>query len=194
MTAKTATIPVHILHSNVSMTAKLLWLESSLMSSKKRPDVIIEPKDLAKTLKRSVSTIRRALRELINAGLIRFKSWVCKKLKVFTLLWQAEPSVNQNTDDKKPQPITQTSPTKKPKTSSFIRNEKGELFFQADEIDQVREVAYKLVDIGFAKDTAIEIMNKRSLPVLKKLINEIFFLEQRGELTEDKVAWFRSKV
>ena len=87
MTATNAIIPVSLFRAPISMTAKIAWIEVSLDSSIKRPDVIIDPHKLAVALGRSVSTIRRALRELIDAGLLRFKVWVCKKFKVFTLIW-----------------------------------------------------------------------------------------------------------
>lgn len=199
MTA-TATIPVHILHSNVSMTAKLIWLELSLESSKKRPDVIIEPKKLAEMLNRSVATIRRALRELIAAGLAKFKSWVCKNLKVFTLLWQTEqskskePSVTETTSNNKPKATPPSPPPKKPKPSAFHRDEKGILCLKADELDTVREVAYKLVDIGFTKETAIETMNQQTLVVLQKAIEDLTRLEMCGEKISDKVAWFKNRI
>jgi len=181
------------------------------MASKKRPDVIFEAKKLALALNRSVSTIRRALRELVNAGLLIFKSWVCKKLKVFTLLWKNEPKkkeaqnsasslgasarendlrqepANSATKDQKPSP-------KKPKRSPFFRNEKGILCLKADELDQVREVAYKLVDIGFSKEAAIEAMNQQTLVVLQQAINDLTQLELRGEIIDDKVAWFWNRV
>jgi len=206
MTATNATIPVFIFRSDVSMTAKMIWLDRSLESSIKRPDVIIDACELAKTLKKSVSTIRRALRELIGAGLIKFKSWVCKKLKVFTLNWQKpEPAkmVNNKSEGEEKSPaIAQNTKAsdfndvvaKEPAESSFVRDEKGRLCFRAEEENEVREVAYKLVDIGLSQEGAIEFMCKKRLSGCKALFNELAFLEAQGEIIEDKVGWFMERV
>lgn len=140
----------------------------------------------------TVSTIRRALRELIGAGLLTFKSWVCKKLKVFALLW--DPRVKPEDKLGRSTVIATKDKEVAPKTSPFLRDQSGQLCFRADQEDQVREVAYKLVDIGLSKDGAIEMMGKRGLAGCKELLNDLALLEQSGQKIEDKAAWFMSRV
>ena len=78
--------------------------------------------------------------------------------------------------------------------SSFIHNEKGQLCFKANEENEVRAVAYKLVDIGFSQKGTIEIMCKRKLAGCKDLFSELALRETRGEIIESKVKWFLDKV
>ena len=83
----------------------------------------------------------------------------------------------------------QESPTTK---SPFVHNQDGVLCFQANEEHQVRDIAYKLLGIGFSKEGAIEMMGKRGLAGCRELIDELALLEQQGQIIGDKAAWVRN--
>ena len=61
-------------------------------------------------------------------------------------------------------------------------------------VENLREVAYKLVDIGFSKEAAIETMNHQTLVVLQEAIKDLTLLELCGREIGDKVKWFLDRI
>ncbi len=66
--SKTSTFPTYILRAPMSQIARLLFIELALELSQKCPNVLIDYEKLASNLGKRVSTIKRALRELIKLG------------------------------------------------------------------------------------------------------------------------------
>ncbi len=80
-------IPVHILEAKISPSAKLLWIELSRVSSPKRPQVLANPNTMSEKMGLSVRTIRRLIRELVDAGLLIHRGYIEKRFKTYDLVW-----------------------------------------------------------------------------------------------------------
>ncbi len=80
-------IPVHVLESKISASAKLLWIELARVSSPKRPTVWPNPEIFAEKMRLSVRTIRRLVGELVKAGLLTHHGYIQKRQKTYDLVW-----------------------------------------------------------------------------------------------------------
>lgn len=86
--ARSIKIPLHILRSKISPSAKLLWIELSLVSSPKRPQVMVQPEELAAKMNLSVRTIRRLVAELVKAQLLIHNGYILRRVKTYHLVWK----------------------------------------------------------------------------------------------------------
>ncbi len=99
--ARCVQIPVHIIKSTISPSAKLLWMELSMISSPKRPLLMLHPETMAEKMGRSKRTIARLIKELEKAGLLVHRGYIQKRYKTYELIWSENKPVV-----KKPEPIS----------------------------------------------------------------------------------------
>lgn len=83
-----ARIPVHVARANISETAKGLWREFAFLTSPRSPIVWVCQRVFAAKLNKCVKTVQRALKELIDAGLIKFAGWMDGRYKKYKLAWK----------------------------------------------------------------------------------------------------------
>lgn len=83
-----ARIPMHVARADVSETAKGLWRELAFLSSPQKPQVWVNQKNFADKLNKCVKTIQRALKQLIEAGLIKFSGFWQGRYKTYKLAWK----------------------------------------------------------------------------------------------------------
>ncbi|MEI6806701.1 MAG: helix-turn-helix domain-containing protein [Myxococcaceae bacterium] len=80
-------VPLYVIESKISPSAKLLWVELALVSSPKKPQVFIDLKALAEKIGRSKATVSRLIREIEKAGLIIHTGVVNRCHKTYNLVW-----------------------------------------------------------------------------------------------------------
>ncbi|MEI6805721.1 MAG: helix-turn-helix domain-containing protein [Myxococcaceae bacterium] len=85
--ARSVRVPLHVIKSKISASAKMLWIELALTSSPKRPQVSVVPKALAEKLGRSKATIGRLIAELQKAELIVHTGFINRFHKTYNLVW-----------------------------------------------------------------------------------------------------------
>ena len=98
--ARCVKIPVHIIKSTISASAKLLWIELSLLSSPKRPMIMLHPESMSEKMGRSKRTIARLISELEKAGLLVRSGFIQKHYKTYTLIWS-----EKKPEPKAPEPV-----------------------------------------------------------------------------------------
>ena len=79
-------IPLHVIKSKISPSAKLLWIELALLSSPKKPQVFVDLKALAEKIGRSKTTVSRLIRELEKAELLVHTGVINKCHKTYNLV------------------------------------------------------------------------------------------------------------
>ncbi|MEI6804901.1 MAG: helix-turn-helix domain-containing protein [Myxococcaceae bacterium] len=85
--ARSVRVPLHVIKSNISASAKMLWIELALLSSPKRPQVSVDTKILAEKIGRSKATLSRLIRELEKAELLVYTGVVNRYHKTYNLVW-----------------------------------------------------------------------------------------------------------
>jgi|GEM_PF-3503108 len=83
-----ARIPLHVARADISETAKGLWRELAFLSSPRVPTVWVCQRVFAEKLNKCVKTVQRALKELLDAGLIKFAGWLHGRYKKYKLAWK----------------------------------------------------------------------------------------------------------
>ncbi|MEI6806348.1 MAG: hypothetical protein WCK49_07585 [Myxococcaceae bacterium] len=91
--ARSVRVPLHVIQSKISPSAKMLWIELSLMSTPKRPEVSIDTKALAEKLGRSKATVGRLTAELQKAELIVHTGFINRFHKTYDLVWISPPVI-----------------------------------------------------------------------------------------------------
>ncbi|MEI6805389.1 MAG: helix-turn-helix domain-containing protein [Myxococcaceae bacterium] len=85
--ARSVRVPLHVIKSNISASAKMLWIELALLSSPKKPQVAVDLKVLAEKIGRSKATLSRLVRELEKADLLVHTGVVNRYHKTYNLVW-----------------------------------------------------------------------------------------------------------
>ncbi|MEI6806886.1 MAG: hypothetical protein WCK49_10360, partial [Myxococcaceae bacterium] len=84
--ARSVRVPLHVIQSKISASAKMLWIELALLSSPKKPQVAVDPKVLAEKIARSKATLSRLIRELEKAELLVHTGVVNRYHKTYNLV------------------------------------------------------------------------------------------------------------
>ncbi|MEI6806823.1 MAG: helix-turn-helix domain-containing protein [Myxococcaceae bacterium] len=84
--ARSVRVPLHVIKSKISASAKILWIELALLSSQKNPQVAIDTKVLAERIGRSKATLSRLIRELEKAELLVHTGVVNRHHKTYNLV------------------------------------------------------------------------------------------------------------
>ncbi|MEI6806295.1 MAG: hypothetical protein WCK49_07305, partial [Myxococcaceae bacterium] len=98
--ARSVRVPLHVIKSKITASAKMLWIELALTSSPKRPLVSVDPKALAEKLGRSRTTIGRLIVELQKAELLVRTGFINRYHKTYNLVWTKGEAVKKS--EKKP--------------------------------------------------------------------------------------------
>ncbi|MEI6806004.1 MAG: helix-turn-helix domain-containing protein [Myxococcaceae bacterium] len=85
--ARSVHVPLHVINSKISASAKMLWIELALVSSPKKPLVFVDKKILAEKIGRSKATLSRLIRELEKAGFIVNTGVINRYHKTYNLVW-----------------------------------------------------------------------------------------------------------
>jgi len=88
--ARSIRVPLHVIKSKISASAKMLWIELALASSPKRPQVFVDPKALAEKLGRSKATIGRLVAELQKAELLVHTGFINRYHKTYNLVFEVK--------------------------------------------------------------------------------------------------------
>jgi len=105
-----ARIPLHVARADISETAKGLWRELAFLSSPQCPNVWVRQQSFAEKLRKCVKTIQRALKELIDAGLIKFAGWMHGRYKTYKLAWKKFFSQDAQDCEEAPAPEKEAKP------------------------------------------------------------------------------------
>ncbi|MBN4077476.1 helix-turn-helix domain-containing protein [Sulfobacillus acidophilus] len=81
-----ARVPHHIIETRLSPTARRVWEHLALFCTPEKPFVWVNQAYVAKVLEVSTRTIRNALKELLEKGLLKFKDWY-GRVKRYVLAW-----------------------------------------------------------------------------------------------------------
>ena len=84
--ARSVRVPLHVIQSKISASAKMLWIELALLSSPKKPQVAVDQKALAEKIGRSKATVGRLIRELEKAELLVHTGVVNRYHKTYNLV------------------------------------------------------------------------------------------------------------
>jgi hypothetical protein len=83
-------VPTHVRRSGVSPRAQQIWLEVALNSSPEKPYAYIRQGTAAAALNISTDTVGRALKELVQAGLlVETGRYFCGRYKFYIVMWTA---------------------------------------------------------------------------------------------------------
>jgi hypothetical protein len=83
-------VPRHVARSGVSPRARQIWEEVAINSSPEKPYAYIRQGTVATELKISTDTVGRALKELVQAGLlVETGRYFCGRYKFYIVMWTA---------------------------------------------------------------------------------------------------------
>ncbi|MEI6804878.1 MAG: helix-turn-helix domain-containing protein [Myxococcaceae bacterium] len=104
--ARSIRVPLHVIKSKISPSAKLLWIELALSSSPKRPQVAIDRKILAEKTGHSKATVGRLIRELEKAELLVYTGVVNRYDKTYNLVWAAKKLIEEKIEKPVRKPVS----------------------------------------------------------------------------------------
>jgi hypothetical protein len=83
-------VPRHVRRSGVSPRAQQIWEEVAINSSPEKPHAWVRQATIATELKISTDTVGRALKELVQAGLlVETGRYFCGRYKYYIVIWTA---------------------------------------------------------------------------------------------------------
>ncbi|MEI6805287.1 MAG: helix-turn-helix domain-containing protein [Myxococcaceae bacterium] len=101
--ARSIRVPLHVIKSKISASAKMLWIELALLSSPKKPQVAVDTKILAEKIGRSKATLSRLIRELEKAELLVHTGVVNRCQKTYNLVCLSPEALAKGEVVKKPE-------------------------------------------------------------------------------------------
>ena len=168
--------------SNLSNTAKFVLLELVCDANEKRPHVYVDVKKVAQSIGKSVSTVRKGMRELVEGGYLVFEHLVVQlKHKVYKVLFSFVETVKNKTKKVAEKIVKNRSCEEQKGMKETKRSEEEDI--------ALKEVDQTLKDFGFAESEREEVIRVNGVEKTSRLTLEYLESLKRGETMEVK-KWF----
>lgn len=173
MNRKTANLIEAITCANMSSAAKFVMLRLICQANQQKPHVFVDVEKLSESVGKSASTVRKAIKELVELGHLVFEGlFVQIKHKVYKLTFNFLNKVSRVVEKVRPKRVAQ--PALKP----VLQNE-----------EETKEVIQTLIDFGFEEFEYKEVLSVNGVEKTRALVLEYLSELSKGETLGVK-QWF----